>query len=51
MPVVKYTTIIGMLAFIAHYDWELEQFDVKTMFLRCDLDEKIFMYQPKYFED
>lgn len=50
-PVVKYTTIRVMLAFVAYFDWELEQLDVKTAFLHGDLDEKIYMSQPKGFED
>ena len=49
--VVKYTTIRVMLALVAYFDWELEQLDVKTAFLHGDLDEKIFMFQPKGFED
>lgn len=38
-----YTTIKVMLTFVAYYDQELEQLDVKTDFLHDDLDEKIFM--------
>lgn len=50
-PVVKYTTIRTMLTLVAHFNWELEQLDVKTAFLHGELDEKIFMDQPKGFEN
>lgn len=50
-PVVKFTTIRVMLALVALFDWELEQLDVKTAFLHGELDEQIFMNQPKDFKD
>ncbi|KAK3006259.1 hypothetical protein RJ639_016885 [Escallonia herrerae] len=34
---------------IALYDLELEQLDVKITFLHCELEEQIFMPQPKGF--
>ena len=40
-----------MLVLVAHFDWELEQLDVKTVFLHGKLDEQIFMNQPKGFKD
>ena len=49
--VVKYTTIRVILALVAFFDRELEQLDVKIAFLHGDLEEKIFMFQPKGFED
>lgn len=39
-----------MLVFVDSYDWELEQYDVKIVFLHGDLDEKIFINQHKGFE-
>ena len=42
-PVVKFKTIRVMLAVVVHYDLELEQLDVKTVFLHGDLDENIYM--------
>ena len=38
-----------IMALVAHYDLELHQMDVKTAFLNGDLDETIFMAQPKGF--
>ncbi|CAM8954218.1 unnamed protein product [Rhodiola kirilowii] len=50
-PVVKYKTMRLLLAMATVFDWELEQMDVKTAFLHGDLDETIYMSQPKGFED
>ena len=38
-----------MLALVALLDLELERLDVKTTFLRGDLDEDIYMEQPEGF--
>ena len=38
-----------MLAIVALFDLELEQFDVKTAILHGDLDEEIYMTQPQGF--
>ena len=48
-PVMKYTTISIMLALAAHFDWETDQIDVKTVFLQEDLKEVIFMRQHEGF--
>ena len=37
------------MALVAHYDLELHQMDVKTTFLNGDLEENIYMAQPKCF--
>jgi hypothetical protein len=34
---------------LATFDLEVEQMDVKTMFLHGDLEEEIYMKQPKGF--
>ena len=47
---VKHRSIRTILALCAHFDWELDQMDVKTAFLYGDLEEQIFMQQPKGFE-
>ena len=49
-PMVKHTSIRVLLSLVAHGDLELEQLDVKTTFLHGDLDEEIYMYQPKGFK-
>ena len=38
-----------IMALVAHYDLELHQMDVKTAFLNGDLDENVYMAQPKGF--
>jgi len=39
-PVVRHTSIRVLLAFVALFDLELEQLDVKTTFLHRELEEK-----------
>ena len=36
-----------IMTLVAHYDLELHQMDVKTAFLNGDLDENVYMAQPK----
>jgi hypothetical protein len=47
--VVRHTSIIAILALIAHYDMALEQMDVKTTFLHGDLEEQVYMEQLEGF--
>ena len=37
------------MALVAHYDLELHQMNVKTTFLNGDLEEEVYMDQPKGF--
>jgi len=37
------------MALVAHYDLELHQMDVKTTFLKGNIDETIYMVQPENF--
>jgi hypothetical protein len=37
------------MALVAHYDLELHQIDVKTVFLKSDLQESVYMAQPEGF--
>jgi hypothetical protein len=48
-PVVKYSSIRVLLAMVAYFDLELEQLDVKTVFLHGELEEQIYMQQPEGF--
>ena len=48
--VVKLTTIRALLALVVAHDLELEQLDVKTAFLHGDIDEEIYMDQPKGYK-
>ena len=38
-----------IMALVAHYDLELHQMGVKTAFLNGDLEENVYMAQPKSF--
>ena len=38
-----------IMALVAHFDLELHQMDVKTAFLNGDLEENVYMTQPKGF--
>ena len=49
-PVVKMTSIITILSLVAAKYFHLEQLDVKTTFLHGDLEEEIYMQQPRGYE-
>ena len=38
-----------IIALVAHYDLELHQMDIKTTFLNGDLEENVYIAQPKGF--
>ena len=38
-----------IIVLVAHYDLELHQIDVKTAFLNRDLEENVYIAQPKSF--
>ena len=47
--VVKMSSICVALGLAVHLNLEVEQLDVKTAFLHDDLEEEIYMQQPKGF--
>jgi hypothetical protein len=47
--VVKYNSIRTFLSIVAMQDFELEQLDVKTIFLYGELKEEIYIDQPQGF--
>ena len=47
---MRHTSIRILLAITAQLDLKLEQMDVTTAFLHGDLEERIYMDQPKGFE-
>ena len=49
-PTIKTTSIRTILSLVVVEDLHLEQLDVKTTFLHGDLEEEIYMQQPKGYE-
>ena len=39
-----------IMTLVAHFDLELHQMDIKTVFLNDDIEEEIFMVQPNIYE-
>jgi hypothetical protein len=48
-PISKKDSFRIVMTLIAHYDLELHQMDVKTVFLNGDLQENVYMTQPEGF--
>eukprot|EP00253_Pinus_taeda_P034539 PITA_34539 len=48
-PVAKVTCIKLLLSVVVAFDFEVEQMDVKIIFLHGDLEEEIYMKQPEGF--
>ena len=48
-PVSLKDSFRTIIALVAHFDLELHQMDVKTVFLNGDVDEMIYMVQPENF--
>ena len=50
-PDVKYDSVRLIISLAAIYEMNIKQFDVKRAFLYGDLQEEIYMNQPKGFSD
>lgn len=50
-PVVKFSTIRLIFTLAATRQWSIQQIDINNAFLNGDLEETIYMTQPKGFED
>ena len=48
-PVSSKDSFWTIMALVVHFDLELHQMDVKTAFLNGDINETIYMMQPKIF--
>ena len=49
-PIVRYTSIISILALVAVMKWKVHQIDVNTTFLNGVVEEEVYMEQPLGFE-
>ena len=49
-PMVKFTSIHMVLALVVSLDLELEQMDVKNVFIHGDVEEELYMEQPDGFQ-
>ena len=49
-PVSSNDSFRIIMALVTHYDLELHQMDIKTVFLNGNIDETIYMVQPENFE-
>ena len=48
-PISSKDSFRTIMALVAHFDLELHQMDVKTVFLNGDIEETIYMVQPENF--
>ena len=49
-PVAKFTPVRIMLALATHFDWEVEQMDVKTAFLYPEIEEEVYITMPEGYK-
>jgi hypothetical protein len=48
-PIIKWSTIISMVVLTSHFRWRISQMDVKTTFLKGDLQKEVYLMQPEGF--
>jgi hypothetical protein len=48
-PVAMFKSIQILLVIVAFHHYEIWQMDVKTVFLNSNIDEELYMMQPKDF--
>ncbi|RDX92968.1 hypothetical protein CR513_24839, partial [Mucuna pruriens] len=48
-PIAKMNTVRVILSLAAHFGWNLQQFDVKNVFLHGNLEEEVYMEIPLRF--
>jgi hypothetical protein len=48
-PIEKWATIRTLFSMVAQNGWKFHQMDMKTVFLKGDLKENVFVSQPEGF--
>ena len=48
-PIARYTSICTIISLAASMGWRLQQMDVKTTFLNGEIEEEVYIEQPKGF--
>ena len=48
-PVAKMTYVRLFISLVATYNWDLNQLDIKNVFLHGDLQEEMYIEQPPGF--
>jgi hypothetical protein len=49
-PVARYTSIRTVISIATRMGWKIHQMDVKTAFLNGNIEEEVYLEQPKGFE-
>ena len=50
-PVMRFETLRSMLSLTSVYKWDMQQMDIKNVYLNSPLAEDIYMRQPPGFDD
>lgn len=48
--VTRMDTIKSLIALAAHKNWPIFQLDIKSAFLNSEIEEEVYVEQPKGFE-
>ena len=51
VSVAKMKMVRILLSLVVHFGWEIQQYDVKNVFLQGDLEEEVYMEPPPGFDD
>ena len=46
-PIARFESIRILIAILAHLDWELHHLDVKSAFMKGEIEEEVYITQSK----